>query len=117
MKIKFITLHVVAATLFFISDAAWAGGDHLHESTIVSASTTTNNYIQQGVALASASGQHHYKATTSLQWSMGGAFANTSDSSAVSFGLGAQVGKVFISGNFSSDGSTSVVGFGASGTF
>ena len=80
--------------------------------------TTTNVYTDsKGVAIAAASGQHNYKATTSLQWSVGGAFVNENDDSAVSFGLGQQLGKVFAACNYSSDSHNSIIGCSASGTF
>lgn len=119
---KFICFFVLFAILFFAASIARA--DNIHHSivyeenyTYPAASSIENakNYTYAGTALAIASGQHHYKATTSLQWSVGAGYVD--DNSAVSFGLGLQSGKVFISGNFSSDGSTSAVGFGASGTF
>ena len=60
----------------------------------------TNNYQvgSKGIALASASGQHNYKATNQLQWSIAGAFVGENDDSAASFGLAKQLGKVFVSG-------------------
>lgn len=80
--------------------------------------TITSVYADsKGIALAAASGQHNYKATTSLQWSVAGAFVSENDDSAASFGLGMQAGKVFIDGNFSSDGHSSILAVSASGTF
>ena len=70
-------------------------------------------------ARSTAAGQHHYKATTDLQWSVGSGFAG--DETALSFGLGYQAGDVFVSGNITdtifSGESDPVVGVGASGTF
>jgi hypothetical protein len=111
MKNKFIIFFVAFAVLFFAANIALADKYHHHDVP----RETINNYIQQGVALAAASGQHNYKATNQLQWSVAGAFE--SGSSAASFGLAKQVGKVFVSGNFSSDGSDSIIGVSASGTF
>lgn len=84
-------------------------------TNIYNSETIVNN--SSGIALAAASGQHHYKATTSLQWSAGGAYTDINDESAASFGLGKQFGKVFVSGNYGSDGHHSIVGVSASGTF
>ena len=66
-------------------------------------------------ALPAAAGQHHYKATTQLQWSVGAAFAD--EGSAVSFGLGQQLGKVFAAGSYSTDGDNSIFNITGSGTF
>jgi len=84
---------------------------HEYKKVIVE-KTIKESSISQAIAIAA--GQHHFKATTALQWSVG---VGHDEKSAVSFGLGKQVGKVFISGNISSDGSTSAFGFSGSGTF
>ena len=104
------------AVLFFTANTAWSDSYHsiIYETAPVE-STIINTETANGVVLGIAASQHHYKATTSLQWSVGAGYID--DDSAVSFGLGLQSGKVFISGNFSSDGSSSAIGFGASGTF
>ena len=80
---------------------------HSHEAAIEKAYNS---------AIPAAAGQHHYKATTQLQWSVGAAFAEGGDS-AVSLGLGLQLGEVFASGNYSTDGDESIVGVAGSGTF
>ena len=67
------------------------------------------------MALGIAAAQHHYKATTALQWSIGG--GSYGGETAISGGLGMQAGKVFVSCNASSDGRTSAIGCGGSGTF
>ena len=111
MKNYVITLVISLIIGLAFADAVFAHDYHHHDPV-------TNTYQisnSKGVALAAASGQHHYKATNLLQWSIGG--AHIDNSSAVSFGLGKQAGKVFISGNISSDGSATSLSFGASGTF
>lgn len=103
----------IVTLLLVIGNYAWSSERHHYHSTEVIQTTITTE--SKGLALAIASGQHHYKATTLLQWSVGAGYVD--DNSAVSFGLGKQAGKVFVSGNFTSDGDTSAVGIGASGTF
>jgi len=106
---KFFILGIfIIMTIAVISDA---NADDPH-GVVIEKSSTNNYYTSEGVASAIAAGQHHYKATKQLQWSIGGGYID--DYSAVSFGLGLQVGKVFVSGNLGSDG---VIGVGASGTF
>lgn len=109
---RFITFYCAFSVLYIVSlSNVYATERHHHHETVVQ-----NNSIQiSGTALAIAASQHHYKATSQLQWSTGAGYIN--DKSAVSFGLGIQAGKVFVSGNFSSDGSSSAIGIGASGTF
>lgn len=73
----------------------------------------------RSIAKATAAGQHHYKATAQLQWSVGAGFSG--NESALSFGLGLQTGNIFWAGNitdsiFSSE-SSPVIGVSASGTF
>ena len=119
MKIEsqdyFIIFFVVFCALFIITTACYAD-ERPHSHPILPANTTTTNiYSTKGVALGIAAAQHHYKATTALQWSIGG--GNYDGASAVSYGLGLQAGKVFVSGNVSSDGTTAAIGFGLSGTF
>ena len=91
----------------------------------------TNNYITEKVinqtvnetdksaAKSTAAGQHHYKATKDLQWSVGAGYAG--DETALSVGLGLQLGNVFMSGNITdtifSGESDPIIGIGASGTF
>lgn len=114
MKVKnpFIIFFVACAVLFFMSLMnAYAGEKHHRSTTQI----VTKSESVSDIALAVAAGQHNYKATSAFQWSVGAGYVD--NSSAVSFGLGKQTGKVFISGNFSSDGRTSAIGFGASGTF
>lgn len=122
MKIEksdwFISFFVVFAVLFFIVSAVWADNPHgsagiVYERQDLTITTFTGQ--SAGVALGLAAGQHHYKATTQLQWSVGGGLVD--DESAISFGLGLQSGEVFLSVNVSSDGSTSAFGLGASGVF
>ena len=110
---KFITFFVLFGMGYFaILSNAYAGGNAIIYTNDNSAAI---NQSDSGTALAIATSQHHYKATKSLQWSAGTGYVE--NTSAVSFGLGKQVGKVFVSGNFSSNGSSSAIGFGASGTF
>jgi len=70
-------------------------------------------------AVAAASGQHNYKATTDLQWSTAAVYldAEGCDDTAVSAALGLQNGNVFNSINFSSNGDENIIGITASGTF
>lgn len=103
---------IIAFFLFFGLANAYA---HDYHKTTTVQNVTNVSQNTKGVALAIAAAQHHYKATKALQWSVGGGHIN--NESAVSFGLGLQAGKVFVSGNFSSDGSSSAIGVGASGTF
>ena len=117
---KFIcTLMIFGLLAILFANAAMA--DKQHHSVVIEKTPVTNNIYtdSQGIASAIAAGQHHYKATQHLQWSIGAGFAG--DESALSFGLGLQAGKVFVSGNvtnniFSGD-SDPVIGIGASGTF
>lgn len=108
-----ISLFGIAASLFLLSDAF---AEHKH--TVNNYYSTTNeskisiDSVNQAIAIAS--GQHHYRSTNSLQWSIGAGYM---DKSAVSFGLGKQVGKIFFTTDYSSDGKTSAIGFGASGSF
>ena len=107
----------VIAILFFAFNIAWSTEYH-HSRPILPSNTTTNTtniYSSKGIALGIAAAQHHYKATTALQWSVGGGSYN--GNSAISGGLGIQAGKVFVSCNASSDGRTSAIGCGGSGTF
>lgn len=98
------------AIIFFIALAdVYAGERHHHGETVINVTNSMD------IAVAAASGQHHYRSTNQLQWSVGSAFID--DDSAVSFGLGKQVGRVFISGNYGSDGHSSIIGFSASGKF
>ena len=113
MKMGYI--FVAVAVLFFLALSQSYGGEYHHSQPILPSNTTTNIYSTKGVALGIAAAQHHYKATTALQWSLGG--GNYDGDSAVSYGLGLQAGKVFVSGNVSSDGTTAAIGFGLSGTF
>lgn len=83
-------------------------GDYYHPSEEAMAPTFNQ-------ALPAAAGQHHYKATTRLQWSVGAAFAD--EGSAVSFGLGQQLGEVFAAGSYSTDGDNSIFNITGSGTF
>lgn len=122
-------LMFIVAALFFGLNAAWAGGKHHNDTeqvinieyqqlqTTESVATQITKNSISGIALAAAAGQHNYKATNQLQWSVAGAFVGENDDSAASFGLAKQVGKVFVSGNFTSDGTNSLVGVSASGTF
>jgi len=128
MSNKVIIGFCIFAVLFFVTNIAWASDDRKNTKIVVKPTisvppptiisrTVIERAIEKtkGVALASASGQHHYKATNQLQWSVGTAFS--SGDSAVSFGLGKQVGKVFVSGGYSTDGDDSMMNVGASGTF
>ena len=106
-------------TISLIANIAYSSESH-HSIVYVdipAETIVTNSYMQQGIALAAASGQHHYKATNQLQWSAAGAYSDMEDDSAVSFGLAKQLGKVFVTGSFSSDGNHNIIGFNASGTF
>jgi len=110
-RIPFIAFYVIGIILFF---AAWeARGDEKHHHEQKAPRGVEVNVSSQALSIAAS--QHHYKATTSLQWSIGAGHNN--DSSAASFGLEIQSGKVFVSGNVSFDGSSSAIGVGASGTF
>lgn len=108
----------ILLVIMFIALAfnASASERHHHNQT-VNQSTTNIYQTDSAVALAAASGQHHYKDRDSLQWSGAGAYSDLEDKSAVSFGLGKQAGDVFITGSFSSDGNSSIIGFSASGSF
>jgi len=113
---KFITFFCAVSILFFGALANSYSIEYHHSQPSNYYSTTNETVISgKGIALGIAAAQHHYKATTALQWSIGG--GNYDGSSAVSGGLGLQAGKVFVSGNISSDGRTSAIGIGASGTF
>ena len=108
--------HMVAIIfLFAISLSVFASNKHRVPTVINITETTAISNYSSDISIAVAVAQHHYKATKSLQWSVGVGYVE--DSSAVSFGLGKQFGKVFISGNFSSNGNSSAIGIGASGTF
>jgi len=118
-----IPLLLVAWVLFIISTSVVFAD---RERTYVYNTYVTEENVSQAVsdtdkseARSIASGQHHFKATTRLQWSVGAGFAG--DESALSFGLGLQTGKIFWSGNitgnlFSGD-SDPAIGIGGSGTF
>lgn len=110
---KLIYIFCAIAVIYLIA-LAESYADYRHSKPIANVSNITYNETR-GIASAIAASQHHYKATTALQWSVGG--GNYNGDSAVSFGLGKQAGKIFVSGNFSSDGRASAIGFGASGTF
>ncbi|MEE8207865.1 MAG: hypothetical protein V3T88_02775 [Nitrosomonadaceae bacterium] len=99
---------VIAAIMFFSYSIAIADSRRHYEITNV---TSINNKCS---AVSAAAGQHHYRSTNRIQWSVGGAYC---DSSAASFGLGAQLGKVFASGNYSTDGHDSIIGFSLNGKF
>ena len=115
---KLIVIFIIAC---FTVDALAHGNHH--------GSTTVNNYYSQetiqkhvnqatkGFAIAGASGQHHYKATTALQWSVAGAYTDVTDTSAISFGLGKQYESVFLSVSYSTDGESTMVTGAASGVF
>ena len=111
MKIGYI--FVAVAALFFLALSQSYGSEYHHSQPVMPANTTnTNIYSTKGVALGIAAAQHHYKALSKLQWSIGG--GNYNGSSAISGGLAIQAGKVFVSGNVSSDGTTAAIGFGLS---
>ena len=104
--------------LLLLPMQAMAHGYHYSAPSTINNVTNINNYQCGSSAIASASGQHNYKATNQLQWSAAGAYlSGTCDSSAVSFGLSKQFGKVFSAVNYSTDGSDSAIGFSFSGTF
>ena len=79
----------------------------------------SDSQADNNTAKSTAAGQHNFKSTTDLQWSVGAGFSG--DASALSFGLGLQTGKIFFSGNVTntifSDDSDPIVGLGAGGTF
>jgi len=109
---------IVAALFFFTLGNAYSGDRHYRvplPNLTEKAPDVTNIYNVKGIALAIAAGQHNFKATTALQWSIGAGHVN--NDSAVSLGLGLQAGKVFISGNISGDGESSAIGISGSGTF
>lgn len=114
---KFIIFFCTFSALFFLMLSNVYSHEYHHVEPDYQLPTNNYQIDSKGVALAAASGQHNYKATTSLQWSVAGAFVNENDDSAVSFGLSKQIGKIFGSINFSSDGHSSIIGVSASGTF
>jgi len=109
---RLIIFGCIIGVLFF-GMLADSHGSEYHHAYIGQSSTPSESSVSN-IALSAAAGQHNFKATTALQWSVGGAIGNDS---AVSFGLGKQMGKVFVSGNYSSDGKDSIIGLSAGGTF
>lgn len=109
---------LVLVSLLIIKTVEAGGKYHTEVNNYYNSSEVIQTYVQNsGVALAAASGQHHYKATTALQWSVGGAYSSLGDNSAVSFGLGKQYESVFLSTSYSTDGRDSVITGSASGVF
>ena len=106
-------------TMLLFMSAANAGDPHYGGIVYAEESLLVVNDDNCGAeAVTGASGQHHYKATTQLQWSVAGAFTDGNcNDSAVSFGLGLQAGDVFTAANFSSNGESNMIGVSASGTF
>lgn len=102
---------LLLALCCFITGVVFASEEHHHYHASTAAIEKAYNQ-----ALPAAAGQHHYKATTQLQWSVGAAFTDDDDG-AVSFGLGLQLGEVFTTGSFSTDGEESIAAVAGSGTF
>lgn len=100
---------ILIVFIFFVITSWVRAGDRYHY--------VSNSVVEKAsnAALPAAAGQHHYKATASLQWSVSAAFSE--NDSAVSFGLGLQTGDIFASGSFTTDGDAHVVGIAGSGTF
>lgn len=95
----FLTIFVFLAVTPFVSAVEYHHHDvtnnYYSQETINSAINTV--YSNSAAAKATAAGQHHFKSTPKLQWSVGAGFVG--NESAISFALGLQAGNVFISGN------------------
>ena len=125
--------HTIYTVLVFLALTALstnitiASGSHHNDSitnNYYASETVINKSISdskadKSTAKSTAAGQHNFKSTTDLQWSIGAGFAG--DESALSLGLGLQTGNIFFSGNVTgalfSGESDPIFGFGASGTF
>jgi len=98
MNKKIISIILLA----FVSFAVYA--DDPHYGDRYKASQVINNYSSETVVnqmakrevRAAAAGQTNYKASPRIQWNMGAAFVDSE--SALNFGLGAQLGSIFVTG-------------------